>query len=189
MSAGAFASSTCAPVRSCRCTLTFSTLPSEFERLHERGVIFHRHAQRNVRHFASFWIVDERSNCEYGRSCFSARSRKFLRLFVHRRGANPQTGLLQRLFLFFARDRDVELHFVALGLRIFRHAIAALRDAFGLHLEILDAAKPFTRAITPRFLPARSTCSRSRRRVRNYRDSSCALVICTLGEASALMSL
>ena len=52
--------------------------------------------------------------------------------------------MLERLLLFLARDRDVELHLVALGLCVLRSrgcGTATLRDAFGLGLEIFDAAE------------------------------------------------
>src|SRR5439155_4328889 len=38
---------------------------------------------------------------------------------------------------------DVEFHLVAFGFCIFRHATAALRDAFGLRLEIFHASERF----------------------------------------------
>ena len=51
--------------------------------------------------------------------------------------------MLISLFLFFARDGDVEFHLVAFRPRIFGHPSPALRDAFRVRLKILDAAKAF----------------------------------------------
>src|SRR5439155_7626355 len=104
--------------------------------------IFHRYPKRNVSYFPSIRIATERRTANVS-ALFLSEGSKLLCLFVHRRGANAQVGLLQCLLLFLARDGDVELHLVAFGLCIFSHASPALRDAFGLRLEIFHASETF----------------------------------------------
>ena len=64
-------------------------------------------------------------------------------LVINSGSPNRESRLLQRLFLFVARDCHREFDFVASGARVLGHAAAILRFTFGMDLEIFHATHGF----------------------------------------------
>ena len=95
--------------------------------------------------FAISWPSGSRLKDELRISApdFAAFSFRRATFSVTSRGQDAQARRLQRRLLFVARDRDAQLHLVALDFCVLRHAAAALRDAIGLLGVILHAAHAF----------------------------------------------
>src|SRR6266480_305192 len=72
------------------------------QRLHERRIIFHCHAQRDTGHLAPVRIATESRSAD-APILFLSQIAKFLCLFVNGRRADMQAGLLESLFLSFTR--------------------------------------------------------------------------------------